>query len=171
MQTTGTYEELAGHPVVRFERTVPHPVQAVWAAITDPAQLQEWFPTTVEFDQLQPGAAISFHFAQDAYPPMHGEVLEVAPPRRLSFTWGDDLLTFELEPSDDSAACRLSLSVVLDSADKAARDAAGWDQCLDMLGVVVDGRTPRRPALRDDWRVYYEEYKRLGLPARAPIPE
>jgi hypothetical protein len=60
---------------------------------------------------------------------------------------------------------------VLDSADKAARGAAGWDQCLDMLGVVVDGRTPRRPALCDDRRVYYEEYKRLGLPARAPIPE
>ena len=167
------YEDLAGHPVVRFERTLPHPVEAVWEAITDPAQLQEWFPTTVEFDRLQPGAAISFRFAQDAYPPMHGEMLEVAIlPRRLSFTWGDDRLTFELEPGDDSAACRLSFSVALDSADKAARDAAGWDQCLDMLGVVVDGRTPaeaRRGATIGS--VYYDEYKRLGLPRRAPIPE
>ncbi len=171
MQTTGTYTELDGQPVVRFERTVPHPIQAVWEAITDPAQLGEWFPTTVEFDRLEEGAPIAFRFAHDGYPPMSGEMLEVAPPHRLSFTWGDDRLTFELERGDDGAGCRLAFSVALDGADKAARDAAGWDQCLDMLGLVVDGRTPDRPAPSDDWRVYYEEYKRLGLPATAPIPE
>lgn len=170
MQTTGTYSELDGSPVVRFERTFPHPAPAVWEAITDPAALQEWFPTTVEFDRLEQGAPIAFRFADDAYPPMSGEVLELQPPHRFSFTWGDDRLTFELEPRD-GGACRLTFSVALDSADKAARDAAGWDQCLDMLGVVVDGRTPQRPAPSDDWRVYYEEYRRLGLPATAPIPE
>jgi DNA-binding transcriptional ArsR family regulator len=132
--------------------------------------LQEWFPTTVEFDRLEQGAPIAFRFADDAYPPMSGEVLELQPPHRFSFTWGDDRLTFELEPGD-GGACRLTFTVALDSADKAARDAAGWDQCLDMLGVVVDGRTPQRPAPSDDWRVYYEEYRRLGLPATAPIPE
>jgi uncharacterized protein YndB with AHSA1/START domain len=171
MPTTGTYKELDGRPVVRFERTVPHPPTDVWDAITDPAQLREWFPTTVEFERLEPGAPIAFRFEHDAYPPMAGEVLEVLAPRRLSFTWGEDRLTFELEPSADGGACRLSFSVVLDSADKAARDAAGWDQCLDMLGLVVDGRTPERPAPSGDWRVYYEEYKRLGLPATAPIPD
>ena len=62
--------ELDGQPVVRFERTFPHPVQAVWEAITDPAQLGEWFPTTVEFDRLEEGAPIAFRFAHDAYPPM-----------------------------------------------------------------------------------------------------
>lgn len=171
MPTTGRYENLNGQPVVRFERTFPHPVGAVWEAVTDPGQLQEWFPTTVEFDQLRPGAAIAFRFAHDAYPPMSGEVLEVQPQRRLAFTWGDDRLTFELEPRETGQACRLSLSVVLDSADKAARDSAGWEQCLDMLGVVVGGGTPQRPMPSGTWRAYYEEYMRLGLPASAPLPE
>lgn len=171
MPTTGHYEKLDGQPVVRFERTFPHPVGAVWAAVTDPEQLAEWFPTTVEFERLQVGAAIEFRFAQDAYPPMRGELLEVEPERRLTFTWGDDRLTFELEPRDGGAACRLCFSVVLDSADKAARDAAGWEQCLDMLDAVVEGRPPARPAPSDRWRSYYAEYRRLGLPARAPIPE
>jgi uncharacterized protein YndB with AHSA1/START domain len=171
MQTTGTYSELDGQPVVRFERTFPHSVHAVWEAVTDPGQLQEWFPTTVEFDRLELGAAIAFRFADDAYPPMDGKVLEVQPPHRLTFTWGGDRLTFELEPRDGGAACRLSFSVALDSADKAARDAAGWEQCLDMLGLVADRRTPERPAPGDDWRVYYEEYKRRGLPATAPLAE
>ena len=55
MQTTGTYSELDGLPVVRFERTFPDTPLAVWEAITDPAQLKEWFPTTVEFERLEAG--------------------------------------------------------------------------------------------------------------------
>lgn len=171
MPTTGRYENSDGQPVVHFERTLPHPTAVVWEAVTDPAQLAQWFPTTVEFDRLAPGAAIAFAFADNAYPPMSGEVLEVQAQRRLSFTWGDDRLTFELEPESGDTACRLSFSVVLDGAGKAARDAAGWDQCLDMLALLAAGRMPPRPAAGDRWRAYYEEYKRLGLPAEAAVPE
>lgn len=167
---TGHYERIAGRPVVSFQRTFPHPVAAVWAAVTDPSQLEKWFPTTVEFSALRPGAPIDFRFAQDAYPPMTGEVREVQPPRRLVFTWGEDALTFELFEDDGAAACRLAFSVVLDSADKAARDSAGWDDCLDMLDQVVKGRTPERPSLSQNWSAYYEEYKRRGLPATAAVP-
>jgi uncharacterized protein YndB with AHSA1/START domain len=172
--TSGHYANLDGQPVVRFERTFPHPVSAVWEAITDPRQLQQWFPTTVEFEALAPGTPMTFRFmedVQDAHPPMSGEFLEVDPPRRLAFTWGEDRLTFELEPRDGGGACRLAFSVVLGSEAKAARDSAGWETCLDMLSEVVDGEVPRRPSPSDHWQAYYEEYKRLGLPATAPLPE
>jgi hypothetical protein len=102
---------------------------------------------------------------------MSGQFLEVDPPRRLSFTWADDVLTFELEEREDGAACRLAFSVVLDSADKAARDAAGWDDCLDMLAMVVAGTASERPWKSDSWQTRYDEYKRQGFPATAPIPE
>jgi uncharacterized protein YndB with AHSA1/START domain len=171
MPTTGTYEERNGQPVVRFERTFPYPVKAVWEAITDPAELAAWFPTTVEFDHLAPGVTIAFRFENDAYPPMSGEVLEVVPSRRLEFTWGPDRLTFELEPIEHGAACRLSFSVALDSAGKAARDSAGWEQCLDTLEVVVSGGTVKRPMASEVWREYYDQYRRLGLPASAPLPD
>jgi uncharacterized protein YndB with AHSA1/START domain len=163
-----------GQALVRFERTFPDPVQRVWEAVSDPAQLAEWFPSTVEFERLEPGAPIDFHFAQDAYPPMTGSFLEVQPPRRLSFTWGDDRLTFELAERDGGASCRLAFSVVLDSADKAARDSAGWEQCLDVLVEVAAGRAPERSApgdTRGAWSEYYEEYRRLGFPATAEIPQ
>ena len=168
---TGTYQEIDGRPMVRFERTFPHGVSQVWAAITDSSRLGQWFPTTVEFDELRAGAPIAFRFAQDAYPPMSGEFREVSPPRRLSFTWGDDVLTFELDERDGGAACRLSFDVVLDSADKAARDAAGWDDCLDMLDVVVSGATPQRPSESGTWQARYDQYKSHGFPASAPIPQ
>jgi uncharacterized protein YndB with AHSA1/START domain len=172
-QTTGNYTEVDGQPVVRFERTFPHPVDAVWEAITDPRQLEEWFPTTVEYDTLAPGAPITFAFPAelaDRYPPMSGEFLEVEPPTRLAFSWGEDSLTFELDERDAGAGCRLAFSVALGTEDKAARDSAGWESCLDTLAEVTAGQTPQRPATSDNWRAYYDEYKRLGLPATAEIP-
>jgi uncharacterized protein YndB with AHSA1/START domain len=171
MSTTGTYEQTDGRPVVRFERTFPHPVAAVWDAVTDPARLAQWFPTSVEFAALQPGAPITFRFAEDAYPAMEGAFREVRPPERLVFTWGEDELTFELAETEGGAACRLTFSVALDAADKAARDAAGWEQCLDMLALVAGGSRPQRPWPADSWRGYYDEYRRQGLPATAPLPE
>lgn len=169
--TTGTYQQVDGRPVVRFERTFPHAVPRVWDAITDPARLAQWFPTTVEFAELSPGGAITFRFAEDRFPAVHGEFTEVDPPRRLVFTWGEDVLTFELDEREGGAACRLAFSVVLDSADKAARDAAGWDDCLDMLGMVAAGATPERPWKPESWQTRYDEYKRQGFPATAPVPE
>ena len=167
--TSGHYEQVNGSPVVRFERTFPHPVAAVWEAITDRAQLEQWFPTTVEFSELQAGAPIVFRFAEDRYPPMTGTVLELEHQRRLAFSWGDDRLTFELEARQAGSACRLALTVVLDSADKAARDSAGWESCLDGLEQVAARECPAGPRLERAVEHYYEEYKRLGLPATAPI--
>jgi uncharacterized protein YndB with AHSA1/START domain len=166
-----TYADIDGRPIVRFERTFPHPVTEVWDAITDPARLETWFPTTVEFAALAPGEPIAFRFADDRYPPMAGEFRAVQPPERLQFTWADDVLTFELEPAGGGAACRLSFEVVLDAADKAARDSAGWDQCLDNLALVAAGRPVQRPSDTAGWQVYYDEYRRRGFPATAEIPQ
>jgi uncharacterized protein YndB with AHSA1/START domain len=168
---TGSYQQVDGSPIVRFERTFPHAIAQVWDAITNPARLAAWFPTTVEFDELRTGAPITFRFTNQPVEPMAGAFCEVSPPRRLSFTWGEDVLTFELQERDGGAACRLSFTVVLDSADKAARDAAGWDDCLDMLDEVVSGETPERPWMSESWRTRYDEYKRRGFPATAAIPD
>jgi uncharacterized protein YndB with AHSA1/START domain len=169
---SGTYEQIDGAPVVRFERTFPHGREQVWDAITDPAQLARWFPTTVEFERLAPGAPIEFHFAQDAYPPMSGRFNAVEPRRRLQFTWGDDLLTFELHEAEHGAATRLSFTVALDDAGKAARDGAGWEASLDKLNLVAGGARPDRPGGGGpDWQSYYDQYKSRGFPATAHVSE
>ena len=171
MPTTGSFEQLEGRPVVRFERTYPHPVAAVWDAVTDPERLSGWFPTSLEFAAVRTGEPITFRFAEDRYPAMEGEFCDVRPRERLVFTWGDDELTFELAEAEGGAACRLVFSVALDAAGKAARDAAGWEQCLDMLAIVAAGEAPQRPWPVDSWQRYYNEYRARGLPAEAPLPE
>ena len=168
-ETTGHFTERDGTAVVRFERTFPHPVGTVWQAVTERAELEQWFPTTVEVASWEPGAPIIFRFAQDAYPAMRGEVLAVDPERALAFTWGEDTLTFALEPAA-ADACRLTLTVLMPELGKAARDSAGWESCLDMLAETVAGTPPRRAAGTGDWEGYYEAYRRAGVPATAEIP-
>lgn len=173
MPVTGTYETIDNRPVLRFGRTFPHPAETVWDAITDPSQLAGWFPSTIEFTSLQPGAPIRFEFPNHDIPAMTGEVRVVEPGRRLAFTWGDDELTFELESRDQGSGCRLSLTVRLDGAEKAARDAAGWEVCLDELEKVAARGSGTQPGTSPsgEWREYYDEYRRRGLPASAPVPE
>jgi len=153
----GTYETIDGKPAVRFERVYPHPVEHVWRSVTEPDELANWFPTTVDVD-LREGGAMAFTFPGGEMDPMDGSVVELDPPRRFAFMWGTELLRFELAPEGEGT--RLTLTHLISNSDEAARNAAGWHACLDKLGAV-----------ESDWEPLYEEYRRRGLPAGAVIPE
>jgi uncharacterized protein YndB with AHSA1/START domain len=168
----GAYETIENRPALRFERRLSHPVEVVWRAITQPEELEHWFPSRVEVDDLRPGAEMTFRFENmplDAPSTLTGSVTEFDPPRLFEFYWGDDHLRFELEPVAGSEAeeCVLRLTVLLDQREKASRDSAGWHVCLDRLGRRLAGA---EPGGREDWRELYEEYQRRGVPAGAPIP-
>ena len=165
----GTYETIDGKPAVRFERRYPHPVEHVWRAVTEPDQLAHWFPNTVEVD-LREGGHMHFTFPGGEMEPIEGSVTALDPPRRFSFTWGDEHLHIELEPDGDG--CRLRFTHLLSSRDAAARDAAGWHVCLDRLGDRLAGDAGEAPGgdATDEWTGLYEEYQRRGVPAGAPIP-
>ena len=168
-----SYEMIEKRPTLRFERRIAHPVEAVWRAVTEPAELAHWFPCEVEVD-LRVGGRMRFVFPQMALPDtastMLGEVTELDPPRRFSFLWGEDHLHFALEPIEDGAACVLLFTVELDSADKAARDGAGWHTSLDGLERRLAGAQVAPLSDDDSWKDHYEEYKRRGFPATAPLP-
>jgi len=168
--TYGAYQTRDDRPALSFERRLSHPVDVVWRAITDVDELQHWFPSRVEVEELRPGAEMTFRFENmpiDAPSTMTGRVTEYDPPRLLEFFWGGDHLRFELEPLADDDACVLRLTVLLDARDKAARDSAGWHVCLNRLERQLAGTDPGG---REDWRELYEEYQRRGAPAGAQIP-
>ena len=168
MTTYGAYDPIENRPALSFERCLSHPVEVVWRAITEADELEHWFPSRVEVDELGPGAEMTFTFEnmpiEDAPMTMTGRVTELDPPRRFAFTWGEDHLRFELEPVADEDACVLRLTVLLDARDKAARDAAGWHVCLDRLEQRLGDNSGK-----GEWRGYYDEYQRRGVPAGAPI--
>ncbi len=168
-----SFETTTERPTLRFERRLEHPVDAVWRAITEPSELEHWFPCAVA-GEFRLGGRLSFDFHADGVDSITGEVTAIDPPRRLSFTWGDDQLHFELEPLDagERPATRLRFTVELDTRDKAARDAAGWHVCLDRLDrqLAAGAATASTNQLTDEWRGHYDEYRRRGFPADAPLP-
>lgn len=143
-------------PAVRLERHLSDPPEVVWQALTDRDQLRSWFPSDVILDggRWHVGASITFPFPPEAIDlTLTGEVLEVDEPHTLAFTWGEDALRFELSP--DGGGTRLVLSDEL-PASSAARNAAGWEQCLDRLVGL-------EPA-PDSWQPRFEAYAAAFTP-------
>jgi uncharacterized protein YndB with AHSA1/START domain len=83
------YEQVNGRPALRFTRRLPHSVDRVWRAATSYDDLAAWFATPVEFTH----AGQHFEAMEE-----RGEVLRYEPPRLLEFAWGDERLSFDLEP-------------------------------------------------------------------------
>jgi len=152
-------------PAVRLERHLPDPPAVVWRALTEREQLRSWFPSDVILDggRWEVGATITFPFPAEVMDlTLAGEVLEVDEPNLLVFTWGEDTLHFELSPEEDGT--RLVLVDEL-PPDSAARNAAGWENCLDRL----EGLEPAA----DAWDSRFERYAAsfepaLGLQGRRP---
>jgi uncharacterized protein YndB with AHSA1/START domain len=168
--------------VLRFERRLAHPPEKVWRALTEPAQLREWFPVDIEGER-RAGAKLRFVFRDDAptaaelpelleHDPvdLDGEFTEFDPPRVLAFDWGREHLRFELDPSDDG--CRLVFTHSFDEHSgiphpggprkTAARTAAGWEVCFAQLDPILSDARDARDAEADraepDWKQLYDAY-------------
>ncbi|HET8642784.1 MAG TPA: SRPBCC family protein [Pseudonocardiaceae bacterium] len=141
-----TLDVIDGRPTLRFERLLDHPPEKVWRAVTEPDELAQWFPARVE-TELRVGASMVFVF-EDA--PLDqtpgGEIIELDPPKVFAYRWGEDVLRWEILPED--GGCRLlfthALSQAHGGAAAAARNAAGWDECLAALTARLDQRLPSR---------------------------
>jgi uncharacterized protein YndB with AHSA1/START domain len=159
----GTLDTIGGKAVVRFERRLAHAPEKVFRAISDPAELRHWFPARVE-TELRPGAPIRFTFEEHEMEGPGGEVLEVDPPKLFVFTWGDDVLRWEVVP--EGVGSRLVFSQTLGGGGLSggiagsARNAAGWDVCLGRLAGWLDGDQAADP----DWFPLFDAYcERFGL--------
>jgi uncharacterized protein YndB with AHSA1/START domain len=173
MGTLKVHED--GQYVLRFERQLTHPPERVWRALTEPGELSQWFPTDIEGERA-PGAKIRFVFRDPApraadmpelleHDPedLDGEFTEFDPPHVLAYTWGDEGLRWELEPTAEG--CRLIFIHTFTERSgiphpagpwkKAARTAAGWDVCLASLEALLDDGTP--PA--GDFSLFYDRYR------------
>ena len=144
--------DLDDGPKLRIERRLAYPVERVWRAITDPGELQHWFP---------PGEDL--------------EVTERDEPRLLAGTWFGEELRFELEPDGDG--CLLVFTHAIDDRNRAARDAAGWDRCFARFDALLAGEPMSEresleswPAVHDIYAVRFGVSPELGRKAFAEHP-
>jgi len=127
----GRLVDVDGRPALQFERTLRHPVARVWRAVTEPAELAQWFVGPVSWT---PALGETFTVAGATV-----EITELDPPRTLAWTWGPESYRFEL--ADAPEGCRLRFTHVFDDAHgPAAQHAAGWETYLDRLDALLAGR-------------------------------
>jgi uncharacterized protein YndB with AHSA1/START domain len=83
---------------VERDRYLESPTDEVWAALTDPDELEQWFANEVELDPT-PGGRASFRWANGEQREAVVEAIEAQ--RRLVLRWLDDdgLVWLELEPT------------------------------------------------------------------------
>ncbi|MEU6339730.1 SRPBCC family protein [Streptomyces sp. NPDC046977] len=131
-----------GRTALRMVRRLAHPPEKVWRALTEPGHLAHWFPSDVELE-LRPGGKVRFVFRHGEMPALDGEVTEVDPPRVLAYTWGDDLLRWEVEPAASGSV--LTLTHTFADRPGAASFASGWDTCIAGIDPALDGRPAPPP--------------------------
>jgi len=153
-----------GRTQLVFTRRLAHPQEEVWRAVTEPEHQQAWFPDEMCGERKQ-GAALDFvHEGETLF---SGEMLVFDPPSVMEFAWGpDDRVRIEVEP--DGAGSVLTLTHTFDEYGKAARDGAGWHECLDLLASALDG-TPVPWKLGQHWSEIHAEYVQAFPAAAATI--
>jgi len=126
---------------IRFERILQHPIDRVWAALTERERLAEWLGE-VEIE-LRAGGALRIVFSGVEPPAVLETVVdEFDPPRLLQLRFDDragdgNMVRFELAARDEATHLVLTQSRV-PSEHELADNAAGWHMRLDMLGASLD---------------------------------
>lgn len=141
------------------ERQLAHPPEKVWRVVTERGLLKQWFPCDVE-GEWKVGAELRFNFLRGegeglSEEELRGEVVSVDEPRLLEFRWGTELIKYELTPEGDG--CRFRLSQSLDDPSWGARNAAGWEMCLENLDLLLEGAALAKFAA-DAWRTKFTHY-------------
>ena len=120
---------------VRSEVRIAAPPAVVFPYFTDPARIVEWMGVAAILDP-RPGG--TFRVDQGGGRVVVGEYVEVAPPRRVVFTWGYDApgssrVEVTLDPDGDGTR----LTLVHDGLPDALRDVhvAGWEHFLGRLAT------------------------------------
>lgn len=138
--------------IATFERHYPHSIDEVWAMLTDNDKLPTWF-AELKVDELRKGGRILFDMGNGTFEEM--TITDFSDHSVLEYTWAEDSVRFELTPEQDG--CKLLLiETITKLTDHTPRDLAGWHVCLDVIGVLLDGKQVENR--KQQWESLYEQY-------------
>ena len=137
----GVLEKRDGKDVLRFERHLAHPIERVWAALTEPDELVNWWGEA-EVDLSEGGRYTMRWLNTNEHGNgivMHATITRLKPPNLLE-TRGDvhGVLRWELHPDGNGTV--LAFSSTLDLPEEyRTMVLAGWHYHLDALAETLEG--------------------------------
>ncbi len=175
------YGEKIDDSTVRFVRTLPGPIERVWAWLTEEDKRRQWFAAGKT--ELRVGGKSELHFnnskltTPDDEPPekyrpysgdirFEGKVIEIDPPRLIKFSWPEadgaaSEVTFELKAQGDKVVLTLT-QAKLATKDAMLSVSGGWHIHLDLLEAQLSAGK-KLPAFWSRLMELEGEYaKRLG---------
>lgn len=161
-----TREEADGRHTLVFVRKVRHPPEKVWVALTVPDELCKWAPFVSNRDLSSLGDFMLTMTDDEERQEFAAVVRRSVFPRLLEYTWGKDVLRWELEP--DGTGTLLTLRHTVEGPDWLPKVAAGWHLCVLAAERLLDGtpldRVVGRAAKNYGWDKLHDQYAAmLGL--------
>ncbi|SDD44610.1 SRPBCC domain-containing protein [Rhodococcus tukisamuensis] len=148
----GTLETIDDHPTLRFTLSLADPVERAWRAVSVPAELERWFPASVDWT---PAVGETFEAGGATL-----EVTEVDPPQRLAWTYAGLPQSFEVAAEGDG--CRLTFTCAIDDdLTLVAQTATGWEAYLLRLDPHLRGEHVTEEMAHEKWAEIHERYAEL----------
>jgi len=135
----------AGGRVLNFQRRLNAPPQAVWAALTEPEKVRQWYATLTDYPVQ--GAQMQLHF-ENSNTTVNATVTRLTRPSIFEYTWDSQapaaspvsligsVVRFELTPNDAGTLLTLDHIFTTDSAP-IPDILGGWQTHLDELADLL----------------------------------
>ena len=126
---------------VVFRRRYARPLEKVWAALTVPERISDWFATTT-VEAVEPGAVMHLDFKDENYRSL-ARIVTYEPMRTFAWEWTEldgskvSLVRWDLEPDGDGTRVTLTHSGL---PPEDAKDVGpGWHAHLQAIEDAADG--------------------------------
>lgn len=144
---TDDFARRTGPQTLVIQRWLPGPAERLWRYLTEADLRRKWLADGAMVPE--PGATFELVWRNaelgdtgeprpEGLPEEHrltSRIIAADPPRRLSFTWGEGEVTFDLAPQGDRV--RLTITHRLGTPQAIFDVAPGWHQHLDLLAAVL----------------------------------
>lgn len=145
-----------------FTRRIAASPERVWAAITIPERIADWFATADVQIEMRLGGAYRLRFGNEG-PYAEGEITAFDPPQLLEHTWPNPpdppgQVRYEIEADGDGCVLRLSNFGV----------AAAWIGSLAGWHIFLDAIEPSLAGVSVNWTMEAERELMEVYEARVP---
>ena len=143
-----------GYKVI-LERQIKSSKKEVWSWLTENDKLKQWF-SELRMEELKKGGKVLFDMHDGTFEEM--EILKCEEQSVLKFTWAEDVVQFELYPTE--AGCRIVFTEYINIIIKhTPKDIAGWHVCLMVVQSLIEG-LPMNDR-KEEWEHLYPKYVEL----------